>query len=129
MTFFRRHLSIAGHFEPGRLEIWSEGLLPFGQQPDDLKKPHTSRPRNPVIAGVFYRPDLGPRQNEILQVLAAAGTMIPFSTIRASLSTDASERTIRNDLVALREAGLVRLQGQGRGARWGLTTTSERGNE
>jgi len=97
MTFFRRHLSIAGRFVPGRiervdtpeypvfalreavvnalihrsyvnaggavsvaifddrLEVWSEGLLPFGQQPEELTKPHTSRPRNPVIAGVFYR--------------------------------------------------------------------------
>lgn len=38
-----------------RLEIWSDGTLPFGLKPGDLKRKHDSRPRNPLIAGVFYR--------------------------------------------------------------------------
>ena len=38
-----------------RLEIWSDGRLPFGQQVEDLKRPHRSLPRNPLISGVFYR--------------------------------------------------------------------------
>jgi len=38
-----------------RLEIWSDGTLPFGLKPEDLKRKHDSRPRNPLIAGVFYR--------------------------------------------------------------------------
>jgi ATP-dependent DNA helicase RecG len=37
-----------------RLEIWSDGNLPFGL-PADLKRDHLSRPRNPLIAEVFYR--------------------------------------------------------------------------
>lgn len=37
-----------------RLEIWSDGALPFGLTPDDLKREHSSRPRNPLIANVFY---------------------------------------------------------------------------
>lgn len=37
-----------------RLEIWSDGSLPFGLTPDDLKSDHPSRPRNPLIAQVFY---------------------------------------------------------------------------
>lgn len=37
-----------------RLEIWSDGTLPFNLKPEDLKKEHTSRPRNPIIAQVFY---------------------------------------------------------------------------
>lgn len=37
-----------------RLEIWSDGTLPFGLKPDDLKREHPSRPRNPLIANVFY---------------------------------------------------------------------------
>lgn len=37
-----------------RLEIWSDGLLPFGLKPVDLKREHASRPRNPLIAQVFY---------------------------------------------------------------------------
>lgn len=37
-----------------RLEIWSDGTLPFNLKPEDLKKDHASRPRNPLIAQVFY---------------------------------------------------------------------------
>jgi ATP-dependent DNA helicase RecG len=38
-----------------RLEIASTGPLPFGQTPQDLMKPHPSRPWNPILANVFYR--------------------------------------------------------------------------
>jgi ATP-dependent DNA helicase RecG len=38
-----------------RLEIISTGLLPMGITIADLKRPHASLPRNPLIAGVFYR--------------------------------------------------------------------------
>jgi len=37
-----------------RLEIWSDGTLPFGLTPEDLKRNHPSKPRNPLIAKVFY---------------------------------------------------------------------------
>lgn len=37
-----------------RLEIWSDGNLPFGLTPADLKKDHTSHQRNPLIATIFY---------------------------------------------------------------------------
>jgi ATP-dependent DNA helicase RecG len=37
-----------------RLEIWNDGMLPFGLTPSDLKKDHTSHPRNPLIATIFY---------------------------------------------------------------------------
>ncbi len=38
-----------------RLEIWSDGRLPFGLTTDELVKEHLSRPRNPPIAEVFFR--------------------------------------------------------------------------
>ena len=38
-----------------RLEVSSTGTLPFGLTPEDLTRPHTSRPWNPLIAQVFYR--------------------------------------------------------------------------
>lgn len=38
-----------------RLEISSIGYLPHGLSVEDLKEPHPSKPRNPLIAGVFYR--------------------------------------------------------------------------
>ncbi len=37
-----------------RLEIWNDGSLPIGLTPADLKKDHTSRQRNPLIAAIFY---------------------------------------------------------------------------
>src|SRR5208282_1321281 len=38
-----------------RLEIASTGILPFDLTPADLKRPHPSRPWNPLVAQVFYR--------------------------------------------------------------------------
>lgn len=37
-----------------RLEIWNSGSLPNQLSIDDLKKPHTSYPNNPLLAGVLY---------------------------------------------------------------------------
>ena len=38
-----------------RLEIWNSGVLPKELTIEDLKKNHTSYPRNKLIADVFYR--------------------------------------------------------------------------
>lgn len=38
-----------------RLEVISTGLLPAGITVADLKRKHPSLPRNPLIAGVFFR--------------------------------------------------------------------------
>ena len=38
-----------------RLSIWNEGLLPSGLTSDALKKQHSSRPRNPIIADVCFK--------------------------------------------------------------------------
>ena len=45
------HLSIFND----RLEIWNSGVLPKELTIEDLKKNHTSYPRNKLIADVFYR--------------------------------------------------------------------------
>lgn len=37
------------------LEVWSHGNLPFDVKIEDLKKPHQSKPRNPIIAEVLFR--------------------------------------------------------------------------
>ena len=119
MTFFRRHLSIAGRFHSNRieredtpeypvlalreavvnalihrsyvdaggavsiaifadrLEIWSEGGLPFGQRPEELKRAHTSRPRNPLIANVFFRRCRRRRPPRIRSFPGSPGTRAP----------------------------------------------------
>ena len=60
-----------------RLEIWSDGTLPFGLEPDDLKRKHESRPRNPLVAGVFYRRGLieqwGRGTEKIVELCTRAG--------------------------------------------------------
>jgi ATP-dependent DNA helicase RecG len=157
-----------------RLEIWSDGTLPFGLTPEDLKRAHRSLPRNPFIVNAFYlrglveewgrgtqmivnlcvraghpEPefvaegnafgvrflpsgyiaphrvvhDLTERQREILQVLARRGRTT-FAEVRGELSSPPSDRSIRNDLMHLRQLGLARLEGRGRGAQWTLVEVS-----
>jgi len=58
-AFCHRDYTIAGGavslaIYDDRLEIWSDGTLPAGLTPDDLKQDHPSKPRNPLIAKVFY---------------------------------------------------------------------------
>jgi ATP-dependent DNA helicase RecG len=60
-----------------RLEIWSDGTLPFGLKIEDLKRDHLSRPRNPLIAEVFYRRGLierwGRGTQKIVELCVQAG--------------------------------------------------------
>jgi len=117
--FLRRHLPVAGRFEPGvlerideplfppaalrealvnalvhrdysiyggavsvavyddRVEIGSAGTLPFGLTPQDLTRDHDSRPRNPLLADVFFRRGLierwGRGTQKIIDLCVAAG--------------------------------------------------------
>lgn len=60
-----------------RLEIWSDGTLPFGLKVEDLKRDHLSRPRNPLIAEAFYRRGLierwGRGTQKIVELCLQAG--------------------------------------------------------
>ena len=60
-----------------RLEIWSSGELPIGMRIEDLKQEHLSRPRNPLIAEVFYRRGLverwGRGTQKIVELCLRAG--------------------------------------------------------
>ena len=60
-----------------RLEIWSSGGLPFGIEVENLKREHLSRPRNPLIAEVFYRRGLverwGRGTQKIVELCLRAG--------------------------------------------------------
>lgn len=38
-----------------KIIIWNEGKLPEGLSIEDLSKKHSSRPYNPIIAGVFFK--------------------------------------------------------------------------
>jgi ATP-dependent DNA helicase RecG len=52
-----------------RLELWNEGGLPFGLEPEALKGEHASRPRNLLIADVFFRRGLIERWGRGTQVI------------------------------------------------------------
>ena len=38
-----------------KLMVWNEGKLPDGITFEDLRKKHTSRPHNPILAGAFFK--------------------------------------------------------------------------
>lgn len=212
--FLRRHLPVAGRFEPGvlerqdkplfpplalrealvnalchrdysiaggsvgvaiyddRLEISSTGLLPFGLTVADLKRKHQSRPRNPLLANVFYLRGLierwGRGTQKIVELCVQAGhpepefeesagevivRFIPSGyTAPHRVSHDLTERqrrilhflgdgnkhglgqimrgigvvvppsTLRDDLILMRNLGLVESTGAGRGSVWRLKT-------
>jgi len=64
-----------------RLEISNDGMLPFGLKPEDLKRRHESRPRNPTIAGVLYRRGLieqwGRGTQKVVELCLEAGLPEP----------------------------------------------------
>ena len=81
-AFCHRDYSITGSavslaIYDDRLEIWSDGTLPFGLSVDDLKRDHPSRPRNPLVAEVFYRRGLverwGRGTQKIVELCVQAG--------------------------------------------------------
>lgn len=163
-----------------RLEIISTGDLPFDVQIDDLKREHNSKPRNPLLADVFYRRglierwgrgtqnivdlcveaghpepefeeragevvvrflpsgyvpphrvshDLSERQRRVLHILSD-GEKWKFGDIGRRFSPPPPKRTLGDDLVMLRNLGLIDSSGRGPGARWWLKSSEpERGGK
>jgi ATP-dependent DNA helicase RecG len=81
-AFCHRDYSLAGGavslaIYDDRLEIWSDGTLPFGLTVSDLKRNHLSRPRNPLISEVFYKRGLverwGRGTQKIVELCVQAG--------------------------------------------------------
>ena len=73
-----------------RTEIWSDGKLPFGLQPEDLSRDHTSQPRNPIITDVFFRRGLieqwGRGTQKVVELCEEAGCPMPeFDEVAGAL--------------------------------------------
>ena len=70
-----------------RLEVISTGTLPFGLTVSDLVRDHESRPRNPLLADLFYRRGLiekwGRGTQKIIDLCVAAGHPPPEFDERA----------------------------------------------
>jgi len=64
-----------------RLEVISTGTLPFGLTVADLLRDHVSKPRNPLLADLFYRRGLierwGRGTQKIIDLCVAAGHPAP----------------------------------------------------
>lgn len=152
-----------------RLEIASSGALPSGITFEELKKTHTSHPRNTCITNVFFRRgyieamgigtqeiiescakskmkspefyeqagcfvvkmwsrhhyakveylDLPPRQQQIL-ILLQEKPLFPRE-IMLLIKEKVTDRTLRNDLQALKNKKLVQSSGEGRTVQWFIT--------
>jgi ATP-dependent DNA helicase RecG len=72
-----------------RIEIWNSGTMPSGLSLDDLRKPHTSFPANPLIANVFYLADYAQR--------AGSGTMEMIEQCRVQGSPEPEFVMVRNN--------------------------------
>lgn len=91
-AFCHRDYSIAGGavsiavFDD-RLEISSTGSLPFDLTPEDLKKPHRSRPWNPIIAQTFYRRGIteqwGRGTLKMMELTSEAGLVEPEFEVKS----------------------------------------------
>ena len=118
-TFYRR----------GIIEEWGRGTLRMAEAAISAGLPHpeivdagggvTVRFRNSRFVPAL--PDegrLSERQRAIIELLDQEGDALALREIRSRLALQISERQLRWDLATLKELGLVRLEGRGRGARW-----------
>ncbi len=71
-----------------RVEVWNSGSLPEGLTVEDLKKPHTSFPANPLIANVLYLADYAQR--------AGSGTLEMIEQCKAQGAPEPEFLLIRN---------------------------------
>lgn len=51
---YASHASVQVSIFADRVEVWNPGSLPRGLRPEDLAKPHSSEPANPLIARPLY---------------------------------------------------------------------------
>ena len=73
-------------------------------------------PKRPIGVPVVSDTALSERQREILRVQVRAVGAVPFAQVMAEMSSPPSERTVRNELIRLRDLGYVATEGHGRGA-------------
>lgn len=117
-------------FRRGMIEQWGRGTLKILElaQEAGLAAPEFIQAGGEVTVRFFptrYVPptrivrELSPLQQELLAVLAGAGSA-QLQQIRTELRSSTPVATVQDNLQVLRQFGLVRLTGRGRGARWSL---------
>jgi len=135
-ALFRPHESLPWNpliarvlFRRGIIESWGRGTIKMAELTASAGLP---RPEIEDVGGcvtVRFRPsryvppqrvgrDVTQRQQEILVLLAEAGSGLALRDVLAALGPPATERQVREDLAVLRTLGLAKPEGHGRGARW-----------
>jgi ATP-dependent DNA helicase RecG len=71
----------------------------------------------PQQLGKSHQLDITDRQAKILQFIEEVKAS-SFQRIKESLQLDISDRTLRNELLLLKDLGLLELVGRGQHARW-----------
>lgn len=117
-------------FRRGIIDQWGRGTLKILEltQEAGLAAPEFDQRGGEVI--VRFNPtryvpptrivrELSPLQQELLVVLAAIGSA-QLHQIRSHLHANTPVATVQDNLRALRQFGLINLDGRGRGARWRL---------
>ena len=126
----RNDLIADAFYRRGIIEQWGRGTLKMVELTEQAGLiPPTFEERGGEIV-VRFRPvhyvpprrvqsDLSALQRNLLQVLGRTGSA-SLSEIMESLEEEAAQRTVQENLQALRQLDLAQLQGHGRGARWSL---------
>jgi ATP-dependent DNA helicase RecG len=124
---------IAGVFyRRGIIESWGRGTIKMAELAMSAGMPRPEIEDAGGCVTVRFRPtryvppqrvarDLTERQRQVLAHLAESAGGAAVRDIAGALGVSESPWTIREDLAALKNLGLVRSTGWGRGARWELT--------
>ena len=118
-TFYRR----------GIIEEWGRGTLKMVEASDSagLPRPEIADAggcltvrffNNRFVPSRGNEEDLTEQQRAVLDLLNRSASALALREIRSQMAPLTSERRLRADLTALKERGLVRVLGRGRGARW-----------
>lgn len=121
---------IAGVFyRRGIIESWGRGTIRMAELTEQAGLPRPEIEEAGGAVTVRFRPArfvaphsvervLSERQRELVTVLATSTEGVPLRELVSLLVNAATVREVRNDLQVLRQLGLARVDGHGRGARW-----------
>ena len=116
-------------YRRGIIESWGRGTIKMAELAEGagLPRPEIEASAGAVIvrfrSGRQEAPsrvsrELSPRQQEILQLLAAAPLGLSFGDLRSRLTQRPTTPGLQRDLSFLRQLELVQTRGHARGARW-----------
>lgn len=121
---------IAGvFFRRGIIESWGRGTIKMVEAAEQagLAKPVIEANGGHVVVRFQRRHfaisplsgrALSERQRQVLDLLAGLSAGLALKDIRIGLGEGVPEWEVKNDLARLKELGLIRLEGRGRGSRW-----------